>query len=232
MEKNLPTHIAIIPDGNRRWARSKNLPSFEGHRRGFDAMFKLLKHSKKLGIKCFTLWMFSTENWKRDKDEVNYLMDLAIKRVTSLGKDLIKEKIRFIHLGRKDRIPTKLAQALTQLENSTKDFKEFTLNIALDYGGRDDIVTMVKNVVKQQLSESEITEQLISDNLYTKYSPDPDLIIRTSGEQRLSGFMPWQAVYSELYFADFHCPEFTPSRLDTILATYANRDRRFGGNSK
>lgn len=232
MEKNLPTHIAIIPDGNRRWARSKGLPSFEGHRRGFDAMFKLLKHSKKLGIKCFTLWMFSTENWKRDKDEVNYLMDLAIKRVTSLGKDLIKEKIRFIHLGRKDRIPTKLAEALTQLENATKDFTEFTLNIALDYGGRDDIVTMVKNVVKQQLSESEITEQLICDNLYTKYSPDPDLIIRTSGEQRLSGFMPWQAVYSELYFADFHCPEFTPSKLDTILATYANRDRRFGGNSK
>lgn len=232
MESNIPTHIAIIPDGNRRWARSKNLPTFEGHRQGFNAMFKLLKHSKKLGIKCFTLWMFSTENWKRDTTEINYLMDLAIRRVSSIGKDLIKEKIRFIHLGRKDRIPVKLAKALTDLENTTKDFTEFTLNIALDYGGRDEIVTMVKNIVKQGIKETEITADTISQQLFTQLSPDPDLIIRTSGEQRLSGFMPWQAVYSELYFAEFHCPEFTPSRLDTILATYANRDRRFGGNSK
>lgn len=232
MEKNLPKHIAIIPDGNRRWAKSKNLPTLEGHRRGFDAMFKLLKHSKKIGIKCFTLWMFSTENWKRDTYEVNYLMDLAINRVTSLGKDLIKEKIRFIHLGRKDRIPSKLAQALTQLENKTKDFTGFTLNIALDYGGRDEITTMVKNIVKEGLSVAEITEKTISDHLFTKLTPDPDLVIRTSGEQRLSGFLLWQINYSELYFTDFHCPEFTPSKLDTILATYANRDRRFGGNGK
>jgi len=232
MYKNLPAHIAIIPDGNRRWARSKNLPTVEGHRRGFDAMFKLLKHSKKLGIKCFTLWMFSTENWKRDKYEVNYLMDLAIKRIGSLGKDLIKEKIRFVHLGRKDRIPLKLAYALSKLENKTKAFKDFTLNIALDYGGRDEITTMVKNIVKQKLKESEITEKLISQNLFTKLTPDPDLVIRTSGEQRLSGFMPWQTNYSELYFANFHCPEFTPTKLDQILKTYAGRERRFGGNGK
>jgi len=232
MEKNLPTHIAIIPDGNRRWARSKNLPTIEGHRRGADAMVKLLKHSKKLGIKCFTIWMFSTENWKRDKDEVNYLMDLAIKRIGSLGKDLIKEKIRFAHLGRKDRIPTKLVHTLSNLEHKTKSFKDFTLNIAIDYGGRDEITTMVKKIVKQKLKETEITEKLISQNLFTKLLPDPDLVIRTSGEQRLSGFMPWQTVYSELYFANFHFPEFTPAKLDHILAIYANRERRFGGNGK
>ena len=232
MDQNIPTHIAIIPDGNRRWARSKGLPTFEGHRRGFNAMFKLLKHSKKLGIKCFTLWMFSTENWKRDTTEVNYLMDLAIKRIGSIGKDLIKEKIRFVHLGRKDRIPVQLAKALTELEQKTKDFKDFTLNIALDYGGRDEITTMVKNVINQGIKEAEITEEFISKHLFTHLSPDPDLIIRTSGEQRLSGFLPWQSVYSELYFAEFHCPEFTPSKLDAIIATYTNRDRRFGGNSK
>jgi len=230
MEQNLPTHIAIIPDGNRRWARSQNLPTFEGHRRGFDAMFKLLKHSKKLGIKCFTLWMFSTENWKRDQFEINYLMDLAIKRVVSIGKELVKEKIRFIHLGRKDRIPTKLAKAFIELEEKTKDFTEYTLNIALDYGGRDEITTMVKNIVKEGLSVAEITEETISNHLFTKLTPDPDLIIRTSGEQRLSGFMPWQMAYCELYFADFHCPEFTPAKLDAIIATYAGRERRFGGN--
>jgi undecaprenyl diphosphate synthase len=232
MEQNLPTHIAIIPDGNRRWAKSQNLPTFEGHRRGFDAMFKLLKHSKKLGIKCFTLWMFSTENWKRDQFEINYLMDLAIKRVASIGKDLVKEKIRFVHLGRKDRIPAKLAKAFIELEEKTKDFTEYTLNIALDYGGRDEITTMVKNIVKEGLSVAEITEETISNHLFTKHSPDPDLIIRTSGEQRLSGFMPWQMAYSELYFADFHCPEFTPSKLDAIIATYTGRERRFGGNNK
>jgi len=228
MQKNLPNHIAIIPDGNRRWARSKNLPTIEGHRRGFNAIFKLVKYSHKIGIKCVTLWMFSTENWNRDKYEVDYLMNLALKRLAKIGKDLVKDQIRFVHLGRKDRIPKELAETLTKIENETKNFTEFTLNVALDYGGRDELVTAVKQIVKKGLKYKDITEDIIKEQLYTSTTPDPDLIIRTSGEQRLSGFLPWQSTYSELYFAKFHCPEFTVSKLDFILKDFEGRSRRFG----
>ncbi len=228
----LPVHIAIIADGNRRWARSKGLMDFEGHKHGFETMQQLSKDARKLGIKYVTFWFFSTENWKRAKDEVDYLMNLALVRVDKMSKDLIEEGVRFTHLGRKDRIPKKLAKKFSELEEKTKHFVGYYLNIAFDYGGRDELVTAIKEIIKSGVKAEDVTEELIPQYLYTgKYIPDPDLIIRTSGEQRLSGYLTWQGIYSELYFPLVHCPDFNIDELRKAIAWYQERDRKYGGNS-
>lgn len=229
---NLPQHVAFIPDGNRRWAKANDLSQLEGHLRGFEAIVKLSDAAKKLGIKYLTVWLFSTENWNRSKAEVDYIMDRGVDKLDDEKKRLLREEIRFTHLGRKDRIPTKLAEKFIELEKETAKFDKYFFNLAFDYGGRDEIIRAVKNIILEGHKECDITEELISNHLYTKNIPDPDLIIRTSGEKRLSGYLPWQGVYSELYFANVHCPDFNFDEFKKALADYSGRERRRGGDSK
>ncbi len=220
----IPKHIAIILDGNRRWTRKRGLPKFEGHRRGFDAAVKIARAARKMEIHTLTFWAFSTENWRRSKREVSYLMKLYERMVDKFLPEAKRDKVKIIHLGRKDRIPKSLRKKLERAEEETKENKKYILNIALDYGGRDEIMRAIARIAKR-LTEEEFAEYL--DTAKQPY-PDPDLIIRTGGEMRLSGFMPWQAEYSELYFTKTLLPDFGPEELEKAVKEYSKRQRRFG----
>ena len=227
---NLPKHIAIIPDGNRRWAKEKGLPTFEGHRQGFNQSIKLAEKSRRLGIKILTFWAFSTENWKRTKEEISYLMDLYYQMIERNIKDALKEKIRIIHLGRKDRISNKLRLKIMEAEEKTKNFDKYYLVIALDYGGRDEIIRTINKINQSKISVDKLSEEEINQFLDTKDLPYPypDLVIRTSGEVRTSGFMIWQAAYSEWIFYPKYFPDFSPDDLEKCIEEYKKRQRRFG----
>ena len=226
MEKQL-THIAIIPDGNRRWAKERGLPAFEGHRRGAENFEHLLNTTRDLGIKYFTSWAFSTENWKRTDEENGYLFSLAREFIKKYKKKFLSEKVRFMHIGREDRLPQDIVQALKDMEEETKMFDGFTTIIGMDYGGHDEILRAIDKIKSAGL---EITAENIEKNLDTAGIPAPDLIIRTSGEQRLSGFMSWQSEYSEFYFPKEYFPDFGPVQLTQAVENFKNRERRFGGN--
>lgn len=229
MSQRVPSHIAIIPDGNRRWATSKGLAKTKGYSKvDYEHLENLIIEAKRIGVKYMSLWFFSTENWNRPKLEVNFLFNHFSKNVPKLLEGAIKNKIRIKHFGRKDRIPKEIANSLEILESKTKDFQDFTLILCIDYGGRDEIVRSVNKILESGVSK--ITEKDIVDNLDSCGIPDPDLIIRTSGERRLSGFMPFQSVYSEFYFADIHFPEFTSKELVKAIEDFSNRNRRFGSN--
>jgi undecaprenyl diphosphate synthase len=228
-EQKIPKHIAIIPDGNRRWARSKGLPTLEGHRRGALNFEKLLDKAKDLGVKCMTGWFFSTENWKRTEKENKYLFDLARQLTKQYKEKVLKENIRFIHLGRKDRIPGDIVKELNELEELTKDIDGFTVGVAMDYGGHDELLRTLNKLVDENM---EINTENIEKYLDTKYMPMPDYIIRTGGEKRLSGFMSWQSEYAEFYFTDLYYPDFTPEQLEIAIKDYGNRNRRYGGDTK
>jgi undecaprenyl diphosphate synthase len=230
----IPDHIAIIPDGNRRWARSKGLPTFEGHRRGFKMAVKLARAARKWGIHTVTLWGFSTENWDRAKEEVDYLMKLYEKLVDIYLKEAKKDKVRIVHLGRKDRIPKFLLKKIIQAEEETKDNDKYIANLAIDYGGRDEIIRATQKIISDGIKPEKIDEKLIESYLDTHDQPYPhaDLLIRTSGEQRTSSFFPWQAGYAELYWLNEHFPDFTPEKLREAILDYSRRRRRFGGNDK
>jgi len=228
-QKNIPYHLGIIMDGNRRWAKSKGLPTLEGHRRGYQKVKEVGRWCKKKGIKVLTVWAFSTENWNRSEKEVNYLMKLleralSKKEIAWLNKDGIRLRV----IGQKERLNKNLQIAIEKAEETTKNNKEGILNLAISYGGRPEIVETIKKIIKKKVSLDKINEDLINQNLWTAGLPDPDLIIRTSGELRLSGFLIWQSVYSELFFLKKHWPDFTEKDLDIILADYAQRQRRFG----
>jgi undecaprenyl diphosphate synthase len=227
--KRIIHHIVIIPDGNRRWAREKNLPTFYGHKRGFDQAIELSKKTRELGIKILTFWAFSTENWQRTKEEVNYLMQLYEQMIDKNLKLALKEKIKIVHLGRKDRIDKKLREKIFNAEEKTKNFNKYYLAIALDYGGRDEIVRAIEKIKNQNINKT-INEDLFPQFLDTKDLPypEPDLIIRTSGEYRTSGFMIWQAAYSEWIFHPKYFPDFTPKDLVWCVNEYFKRQRRFG----
>lgn len=229
MDKKL-NHIAIIPDGNRRWAREKNLPTLEGHRRGFDVAVEISKYIRSIGINTFTLWAFSTENWKRTQDEVGYLMRLYAEMIDKYLNDAVKDEVRVIHLGRKDRIPDYLLKKLVNIEEETKGNNKNVLNIALDYGGRDEIIRALHKIEEQGVKNSEITIENFEDFLDTANQPypNPDLVIRTSGEERISGFMPWQGSYSEFLFLKKHFPDLTSQDIDMAVEEFNNRQRRFG----
>lgn len=223
MDAKRINHIAIIPDGNRRWAKENGLPSLEGHRRGFDVAVKIGRHVRSLGINTLALWAFSTENWNRASKEISYLMKLYKVFVEKNLKEALKEKIRIIHLGRKDRIPKDLLSKIKNSEEKTKHFNRYVLNIALDYGGRDEVIRAIKKV--QSLSEDNFNDFL---DTHDQPYPNPDLIIRTSGEQRTSGFMIWQAAYAEYVFLDKHFPDLTEKDIDLAVEEYSRRQRRFG----
>lgn len=227
IESKIPTHIAIIPDGNRRWAKSKGLLAQAGHKKGVENIEQLVRTTRDMGIKCLTGWAFSTENWKRDKKENDNLFDLLRLFTKRYKKFIEKERIRFIHLGRKDRLPEDVVKIINEMEDVTKQYTDFTTAIGLDYGGHDELLRTIKKLKNQNL---EITKENIEKNLDTAQLPKPDLIIRTSGEQRLSGFMSWQCAYAEFYFAKVHFPDFGPKELKKAIAEYMTRNRTFGGN--
>jgi len=226
--KKIPVHISIIPDGNRRWAKKKGLNIFAGHKKSasFGNTISILEEAQKLGIKYMTFWAFSTENWNRSKKEIKYLFDLINQFFKKFRKYAIENKIRFRHLGRKDRLPKNVVQELVKVEKATKNFGDFNVQIALDYGGRDEIVRAVNKILRSGVSE--IKEDDFVNYLDSAGIPDPDLIIRTSGEKRTSGFMPFQSSYAELYFADVHFPDFTPKELRKAVEEFSRRRRNFG----
>ena len=219
MNKNIPNHVAIIPDGNRRWAKEKGKNTYEGHKKGFEKLIKIAKKARVLGIKVFTVWAFSTENWKRSKEEVGYLMKLYEIMIDKYLADALKNKVRIIHLGRKDRINENLKNKILKVEEKTKIFDKNYLCIALDYGGRDEIGRAIK-INKNNFSQFLDTKDLPF--------PDPDLIIRTGGEQRLSGFMLWQSQYSELVFEKKYLPDYSDEDFEKTIEAYLLRKRRLG----
>lgn len=223
----VPQHIAIIPDGNRRWARFRGLePHFGHYKAGSYTNIELLfKEAKRLGVTCFSVWGFSTENWKRSEEEKRALFDLIIEGIERFRKLAREQEIRFRHVGRKDRLPKKLIEALERLESETASNTGMTVQLCLDYGGRDEILRAVNRALKSR--KKEIDEEKFSKLLDSVM--EPDLVIRTSGEKRLSGFMPFQAVYAELYFSDVYFPDFGIRELHAAIQEYGRRQRRFGG---
>ncbi len=221
-------HLGIIIDGNRRWAKEKGLPSLEGHRQGYEKIKEVVRWCKNKRIKIVTLYAFSTENWNRAPVEVNFLMTLLNSGLKKEIKELDKEGVKLQIIGQKERLPSELQKTIKKAEEITKNNKEMVVNLAISYGGRAEIVKAVRKIVKEGIPPEEVDESKIGDYLYTGGLPDPELIIRTSGEQRLSNFLIWQAAYSELYFTKKYWPDFTEKDLDQALKNYAHRQRKFG----
>jgi undecaprenyl diphosphate synthase len=230
MNSKIPHHIVLFPDGNRRWAREKGLPTLQGHWQGYQNLLKFCRWCQKKGVKVVTAFGFSTENWNRSKREVSYLMKLLEKGISEKGhvKDLQKYQVKVKIIGQKKKLPESLQNAIIRIEDLTKNNKELQLNLAISYGGRWDIAQAVQKIVQKKIPASKITEDLISQHLSTAGLPDPDLIIRAGGEQRLSNFVLWQGAYSELYFPKKYWPVFTEKDLDRALREYSRRNRRFG----
>ena len=229
----LPNHIAMVLDGNRRWARARGLEPWKGHYYGYKAVNALAHATRKLGIHTFTVWAFSTENWERPKREIDEIMDLFRRGLRETEKDFHKEHVALVHLGRKDRLPVDLQNEFKRIEAETAKYaSEHIFNMAIDYGGRDEIVRAVQKIIKDKVPAEEVNEKSFEKYLdtYGQPYPNPDLFIRTSGEQRTSGLLPWQMVYSEFYFEAEHLPDFSPDKLKVALLDYSRRRRRFGGN--
>lgn len=228
----LPVHIGFIMDGNGRWAQKRNMPRKMGHRAGAETFRKIVKYCKKIGIKYITFYAFSTENWKRPEDEVSELMKLFNGYLDEV-KEYTKENIRLIFLGDKSAFDTAMAQKMIDIEEYSENFDGMTLMLAMNYGGRDDIVHAVKQLsemaVNKEIKVEDIDEKMLSSMLYTKGLPDVDLLIRPSGEMRISNFLIWQSAYAEYYFTDVLWPDFSSKELDKALEEYASRNRRFGG---
>ncbi|WP_343012313.1 isoprenyl transferase [Gemella morbillorum] len=231
--KKIPTHVAIIMDGNGRWAKKRNMPRVKGHYEGMQTVKKITKYASKLGIKYLTLYAFSTENWARPKEEVNYLMDLPEKMFTSFMPELMENNVKVEVIGVVEKLPENTRKAVEDAIEQTKNNTGLKLIFALNYGSKDEIVTAVKRIAQgaanNEYKVEEIDEQLISDNLFTKDTPDPDLLIRTSGEQRISNFLLWQIAYSEFIFTKVAWPDFVEEEFYKALLEYQSRDRRFGG---
>ncbi len=228
-ELKIPDHIAIILDGNGRWAKKQNRPRTFGHKEGAENVIRIAKSCKMFGVKTLTLYAFSTENWKRPATEVGFLMDLLIKFVNSKLEQLMAEDCKINFLGDISKLPAKTREACDFALEKTKDNKSLTINIALNYGGRDEIVHAFKEIMEKGYVPDEITEELISENLYTAGLPDPDLLIRPGGEIRLSNFLIYQLAYTELYFTDVLWPDFTEDDLREAILAFTKRDRRYGG---
>ena len=234
-EEKIPNHVAIILDGNRRWARKHKLPKLEGHRRGFENIRKLTNYIFSRGVKYLSVFAFSTENFKRTQDEVKYLMDMFVREFKKEYVSLHKDNIKVIFSGRKSGLRSDVLDAMEEISSLTKDNTGGVFNICLNYGGHAEIVDATKDIVKlvldNKLSIDDITEEEFEKHLYQDLPPI-DLMIRTSGEVRLSNFMLWQLSYAEMYFPNCHWPAFNESEFDKAIRSYNGRERRFGGNSK
>ena len=232
-ERGIPQHVAIILDGNGRWAKQRNMPRTFGHRAGAKTLETICEDAWKLGVKYLTVYVFSTENWKRSVEEVSAIMSILRNYLETSIARANKNNMRMRVIGERHRLDPDIQVAITNLEEATKDNTGLQFNIALNYGGRDDIVRAMQKaaglVAEGKLSPEDITEEYISNHLDTAGIPDPDLLIRTSGEIRISNFMPWQVSYSEFYFTDTLWPDFNKEELAKALSWYQTRDRRFGG---
>lgn len=227
-EKIVPQHVVIIPDGNRRWAKVHGLSPIGGHKKGLETAMKVVRGSRNLGVKILTLWGFSTENWRRPQFEVGYLMRIYTQFFKKHMEELVREGVKFNWLGRRDRVPAMLKSVLEKVERQTAANSKYILNICIDYGGHEEIVGAIKKIVAKKLKSSQINEEVVAANLATAGQPDPDLLIRTSGEMRTSGIMPWQTAYSELYFSKLFFPDFSMGELRRAINDYSRRQRRFG----
>lgn len=230
----IPNHVAIILDGNGRWAKERGKPRIYGHRHGAFNLRDVTKYANSIGVKYLTVYCFSTENWKRPDDEVNFLMNTPVWYIKRFWKTMVENtNIRYKMIGRRDRLPKKLLQAIEEMEEASKNHTGLTLSLAIDYGSRDEITTAVKKIATEvkenKLNVSDINEDLITNNLFTKDYPPLDLMIRTSGEYRISNFLLWQLAYSEFYFTNTYFPDFTPEKFKEALIDFQSRNRRFGG---
>jgi len=222
-------HVAIIMDGNRRWARARGLPILEGHRKVADEILEpLIEHAAKIGISYMTFWAFSTENWGREAKEVQGIMQLFRRVIQKRWQRLHEKGVRIRVIGDIRKFPRDIAESLEKVIEQTKNNKKITTVFALNYGGRDEIIRAIKTWHKDTKNDEQLTMNQFTNHLDTAGIPDPELIIRTGGEQRLSGFLLWQSEYSELMFPDWYMPEFEPKRLDELLKEYEKRQRRFG----
>ncbi len=227
-QQDLPYHIGIIVDGNRRWAREKGLPIFVGHQKGAERIEEIIKYARELGIKIITIYAFSTENWKRKGKEVSFLFQLFEAYARNKMKEVNDLRIQVKIIGDSQGLPNSLNEILTKMATLTRSNEKMIVNVGLNYGGRNELVRTFQKLLLINVSASNITEELINSNLDTAGLPDPDLIIRTSGEQRLSNFLPWQSTYAELYFPKVNWPDFDRKQLDIALAEFQRRKRRMG----
>ncbi len=226
--KNIPKHIAIIMDGNGRWAKKRFMPRTVGHKAGVEAIRQIVKKCNTLGVKYLTVYAFSTENWSRPAEEVGVLMGLIVTYLQNEVKELHENNVRIKTIGDITKLPEKPYTELLNAIEKTKDNTGVTLTLALNYGFRDDLAHAIKNIIASNIKEDDITNDTVKEYLYTSYMPDPDLIIRTSGEIRLSNFMMYEASYSEFYFCDTLWPDFDNNELCKAIYTYQQRDRRYG----
>lgn len=227
----IPNHIGIIMDGNGRWAEKRGLKRSFGHKEGAKTLKKLLNHIYKKGVKFLSLYAFSTDNFKRDKEEVDYLMNLFIEMFKKQFKDLEKNKIKVIFSGRRNPLPENVLEAMDEMSEKTKNNTNGTLNICLNYGGQEEIVDMVKKIVDLNIPSEKITKELVNENLYQNLPP-VDFVIRTSGEKRISNFLLWQSSYAEYHFPEVYFPDFKEKEFDEAILEFNKRKRRFGGYSK
>lgn len=225
-------HIAFIMDGNRRWAKQHGLPIAAGHNKGAETLAKIAKAAKKLGIRYMTVYAFSTENWQRSKEEVDALMNLLRHYLDSGIKELQDNNARIIFIGERDMLSDDIREKMVDIESKTVKNDDVTLCVALSYGGRQEIISAARRIAEKvktgKLLSEEIGIECFSSHLYTNGIPDPDLIVRTSGEKRVSNFLPWQSAYSEFYFSDTLWPDFSESELKMIIDDYTARERRYG----
>lgn len=227
----IPTHVGLIMDGNGRWANAKGLPRLAGHRAGVENLRGVITAGIKFGVKYLTFYAFSTENWNRPRDEVFGIMDLLAEFIDRETEPLHKEGVRILHIGHLDRLRPSLVEKIKYAIALTKDNRKITVQLAFNYGGRDEIATAVRKIVAAGTKPEDVTEALISRNLFTAGIPDPDLIIRTSGEMRTSNFLMWQSAYAEWVFPNTYWPDFNEEVFREMLREYSRRNRRFGGLS-
>ncbi|MBQ4503800.1 MAG: di-trans,poly-cis-decaprenylcistransferase [Alistipes sp.] len=230
--ERIPTHIAIIMDGNGRWAKSLGKERYEGHIEGVNSVRECIKAARRNGVRYLTLYAFSTENWGRPIEEVDALMELFCKSVIAETPELVAQGVRVVMIGRRDRFSERVCSHLQQIEQDTAAGDKLTLVLAFDYSSRDEITTAVRSIAQRvasgELKVEDICEQTVSESLYTAAIPDPDFIIRTSGECRLSNFLLWQSSYAEMYFPEVMWPDFKQEEFDKALEVYASRERRYG----
>ena len=228
MRENEIKHIAIIMDGNRRWAKEHNLPSAAGHKKGVTSLRNIVRACDELGIKYLTVYAFSTENWKRSKDEVDFLMDLVAVTLKNELNDMHKEGVKISFIGDSSRLSDKLQKVTFNAQEKTKNNQGVNLQIALNYGSRDEIVHAVKSIIDEGLNAESINEDVISEHLFTKNIPNPDILIRTGGEKRISNYLLWQIAYSEVIVVDEYWPEFDRCSLIKCIEEFNRRQRRYG----
>lgn len=230
--ENLPRHIAIILDGNRSWAKAKGMPATDGHKHGAKVLENISKYANKIGIKYLTVYAFSTENWNRSKGEVSLLMSLFESYLDNYSKEALKENIKVNIIGSRQNLSKILIEKIDKCEHITKECTGLNINIALNYGSREEITNAVRSIAKDvkagRIDALDINEQSITEALYTSHMPDPDLVIRTSGQQRLSNFLLWQLAYAEILFIHKNWPDFSEKDLDMAIEEYSKRNRKYG----